>query len=93
MYVKVIETFEPTNAQQLKEINECLVDDFLMTNSRRLTEIFLEKKMPIDLICKLVKKYTLSYKELKNQDVKLANLYTAEVYINCIKENIANENA
>lgn len=86
MYVKVIETFEPTNAQQLKEINECLVDDFLMTNSRRLTEIFLEKEMPINLICKLVKNYTLLYKELKNQDVKLANLYTAEVYIDSIKK-------
>lgn len=86
MYVKVIETFEPTNAQQLKEINESLVDDFLMTNSRQLTEIFLEKEMPINLVCKLVKNYTLLYKEVKNHDVKLANLYTAEVYIDCMKE-------
>lgn len=86
MYVKVIETFEPTNAQGLKEIKKDLVDDFLMANTRQLTEIFLEKEMPIDLVCKLVKRYTLLYKEVKRNDVRLASLYTSEIYIDCLKE-------
>ena len=87
MYIKIIETFPPTSFATFYEIKEDIIDNNLMTNSRRLTEMFLEKKMPIDLITKLIKNYILSYKEVKKSDIRMANIYTAEVYIERLKEN------
>ena len=87
MYIKIIETFPPTSFATFYEIKEDINDNNLMTNSRRLTEMFLEKKMPIDLITKLIKNYILTYKEVKKSDIRMANIYTAEVYIERLKEN------
>ena len=86
MYKQIIETFPPTSSATLYEIKEDINDNILMTNSQRLTEIFLEKKMPIDLIIQLIKNYMLKYKEVKKIDIRMANLYTAEVYIERLKE-------
>ena len=86
MYKQIIETFPPTSSATLYEIKEDINDNILMTNSQRLTEMFLEKKMPIDLITKLIKNYMLKYKEVKKIDIRMANLYTAEVYIERLKE-------
>ena len=86
MYKQIIETFPPTSSATLYEIKEDINDNILMTNSRRLTEIFLEKDMPIDLITKLIKRYILTYKDVKKIDIRMANLYTAEVYIERLKE-------
>ena len=86
MYKQIIETFPPTSSATLYEIKEDINDNILMTNSQRLTEIFLEKKMPIDLIIQLIKNYMLKYKEVKKIDKRMANLYTAEVYIERLKE-------
>ena len=90
MYKQIIETFPPTSSATLCEIKEDINDNILMTNSRRLTEIFLEKKMPLDLITKLIRNYILSYKEVKKTDIRMANLYTAEVYIERLKEKCKN---
>ena len=86
MYKQIIETFPPTSSATLYEIKEDINDNILMTNSQRLTEMFLEKKMPIDLIIQLIKNYMLKYKEVKKIDIRMANLYTAEVYIERLKE-------
>ena len=86
MYKQIIETFPPTSSATLYEIKEDINDNILMTNSRRLTEMFLEKEMPLDLITKLLKNYILSYKEVKKSDIRMANIYTAEVYIERLKE-------
>jgi len=86
MYKQIIETFPPTSSATLYEIKEDINDNILMTNSQRLTEMFLEKKMPIDLITKLIKRYILTYKDVKKIDIRMANLYTAEVYIEHLKE-------
>ena len=86
MYKQIIETFPPTSSATLYEIKEDMNDNILMTNSRRLTEMFLEKEMPIDLITKLIKNYISSYKEVKKTDIRMANIYTAEVYIERLKE-------
>lgn len=68
----------------VKELKDELPDDILIKNTRRLTDIFLEKELSIDMTTKLVKNYTLLYKQVKKTDVKLANLYTPEIYIDCL---------
>jgi hypothetical protein len=86
MYKQIIETFPPTSSATLYEIKEDINDNILMTNSQRLTEMFLEKDMPIDLITKLIKNYILTYKEVKKIDKRMVTFYTAEVYIEHLKE-------
>jgi len=80
MYKQITPTFAPVPSI----VFELLKDKFIMENSQKLTAILLEKNMPLDTICKIVKNYIKIYSLIK--DVQDITCFTAEVYIEYLKE-------
>lgn len=70
MYKQIIETFPPlkyADANDLKGIHELIADDFLMTESSKITGMFLEDGLSIDMTMELVRAYMKIYVELKKK--------------------------
>jgi hypothetical protein len=80
MYKQITPTFAPVPSI----VFELLKDKFIMENSQKLTAILLEKNMPLDTICKIVKNYIKIYSLIK--DVQDITCFTAEFYIEYLKE-------
>jgi len=58
----------------------------IMEMGKELTEILLEKSMPLDFITKLVKNYIKICIKIKKEDSRMLKYFTPEMYIERIKD-------
>ena len=58
----------------------------IMEMGQKLSEILLEKSMPLDFITKLVKNYIKICIKIKKEDSRMLKYFTPEMYIESIRD-------
>ena len=76
--------FTRNNQQQVKM--EHINDKNLINECNNSVKILLNKGMPIDMVCKLIKGYQRIYILMKQQEPHLASEFKFDKYIELVKE-------